>query len=468
MLVGGEVALVFTETDGTWSQGQALAPPPGAGTDPVTRVTSLSCPDAQDCVAVGGYVSTASSSGSFVATESSGVWQQGTSVTPPVEPDGSSGMVLDAVACPQVGDCTAVGGIAVGTTSTTRYPEPLAVSESNGVWSPATTIAVPANAWPATGAQLPDGGLESVLDLLSCSSSGNCTAAGNYVDATGIPQGLFVNEAGGTWMTGVQAQQPADPGHYNSVSVTQLSCDTADDCAAIGQETQITVSNGVLGGIGSSADTGVLFSETSGTWGPGSVPQLPANALQSGPPTVNAVSCSTSGGCIAAGTYEAAPSASIASAAVGGSEAAIGGKQRYVVMRTPSGWSQAVELTAPGPASPQVLASIRALLSADRRAAASRGHIRRTGVTGAFTALEAGAVSIRWTAKVRRSKVLVAQAAANISKPTVIKLHIRFTKAGAALLRTNRKFHVTDQVVFTPVDASALRASDSFRLVGRR
>ncbi len=135
-----------------------------------------------------------------------------------------------------------------------------------------------------------------------------------------------------------------------------------------------------------------------------------------------------------------------------------------MVRQTSSGWSQAVELTPPVPAREQVLASIRAVLSADRRAVAARGHKRFTGAARSFTALEAGAITIRWTGRAGRRKVLVAQATAKIASPTTIKLRIRVTKAGAALLETSRTLPVTDQVVFTPVGLAAVRASDSFKL----
>ncbi len=464
MLVGGEMALAFTETNGVWSQGAELPPPAGAGTAPTyTSVASLSCPDAGDCVAVA-----SSSNGPYVVTESGGVWAPGTTVSPPSEPNGSWGMRLDAVSCPQVGDCTVVGGLNVATSPSTDYPEPVAVSESNGVWSPATTLNVPANAWPATE-PLPDVGVESVLDLLSCPSAGNCTAAGDYVDASGIPQGLFVNESGGTWLTGVQAQQPANPGNYNTVSMTQLSCASAGDCAATGQETEIIVSNGGLGGIGANADTGLLFSETNGTWTTGSVPQLPSNASQAAPPVVGAISCSSSSGCIAAGTYDATAGASVATAAAAGSAAGSGGLEAYVVRRTAAGWSQATELTPPAPTRGQILDGIRTLLSADRRSAtAARGHKRSTIAARSYSALEAGRITLRWSVKVERRSVLVAQAAAKIAKPTRIKLNIRVTRAGAALMSTSRAIRVTDQATFKPVGSATVRASDSFKLAGSR
>lgn len=468
MAAGGITALAFTENNGTWSAAQVIPPPQDARTqNGYTRVSSLSCPAMGDCVAVGSYGSTSVNT-TYVATESSGVWAQGVAVPVPSEPLGSWGLSLDAVACTHVGDCTAVGGLHVVTSQSTEYPEPLAVSETNGVWGSATTINVPANAWPSTAGQIP-AGRTSVLDLLACPSTGNCTAAGDYVDANGIPQGLAVNESGGSWLAGVQAQQPANAGIYNTVSLTQLSCANAGDCAATGQETQLLISGpNQISGISAAADTGVLFSETNGIWATGSVPQLPANAAQAATPVVGSISCSTSNGCVAVGTYDALPSASAASAAAVGSATATGGKEPYVVSRASSGWSRAIELTPPTPTRAQLLASIRLVLLADRRATAARGNKRFTGTVRVFTALEAGTITIRWTTRSGRRNVLVAQAMAQIAKATTVKLHIRITKAGTSLLRTGRTIRVIDRVAFNPATAAAVRTSGSFKLTGLR
>lgn len=224
-----------------------------------------------------------------------------------------------------------------------------------------------------------------------------------------------------------------------------------------------------ISGISSSADTGLLFSETGGAWGAGSVPQLPTNADQAAPPSVGAISCSTSNGCTAAGTYDAATGASVATADAAGSAATGGGREPYVVRHTSAGWSRAIELTPPVPTRAQILVGIRTLLAADRQgASAARGHTRFTSAVRAFTALEAGTITIRWTAKAGRRNVLVARVAARVTKPITIKLHIRVTKAGASLLRTSRTLRVTDQVVFTPVASAAVRASDSFKLAAHR
>lgn len=465
---GAQRALVFTETNGAWSEGQ-LVPPP-ADTNPAypgTSMDSLSCPAAGDCVAVGLYDPTDTGNDTFIATESGGVWEQGTTVLPPSEPEGAWGLRLNAVACTEVGDCTAVGGVNVVTSPQTSYPEPVAVSETNGVWAPATTLNVPANAWPIADGELPDIGLASTLTLLSCPSTDNCTAAGNYVDANGIPQGLFANESDGTWLTGVQAQLAADPGNYDTVSLTQLSCEAAGNCAATGQETEEDLNGQELSSISADADTGVLYTETGGVWGPAGVPELPANAAQA-PPVVGAVSCSISNGCIAAGTYDATSDGSLAVGATPRSSAAGSANEPYVVVRTTTGWSRAVELTPPAPTRAQVLATIRALLTADRGAAAVREHKRFNGAVRSFTALEDGTIAVRWTHKVGHRSVLVARAGAKIAKPGTITLHIRTTDAGARLLRKSHTIEVTDEVIFTPVASAAVRASDRLTLSGTR
>jgi hypothetical protein len=238
------------------------------------------------------------------------------------------------------------------------------------------------------------------------------------------------------------------------------------------------IAGGFTRGAGSRANQGLLHvfalgtdkgaSETDGVWGPASVPELPANAMQA-PPVVGAIACSISNGCIVAGTYDAEADASVASASAVGSAAAASGPEPYLVRRTATGWSRATQLMPPAPTRAQILAAIRVLLSGDRHgAAAARGHKRYAGGLRPFAALEAGKVAVRWTSRVGRRSVLVARAAAKITNPATIKLHIRVTKAGATLLRTSRTIKVADRVVFTPVGLAVIRASDSFRLAGSR
>jgi hypothetical protein len=41
--------------------------------------------------------------------------------------------------------------------------------------------------------------LGAQIDSLSCASSGNCTAGGQYTDSSGKFQAFVVSQAGGTW-----------------------------------------------------------------------------------------------------------------------------------------------------------------------------------------------------------------------------------------------------------------------------
>jgi hypothetical protein len=81
-----------------------------------------------------------------------------------------------------------------GTTSHGQFPSPdvrLSSREAPpGTWSGAEEV-------PGT-APLNAGGNAGIYSI-SCSSSGNCSAGGNYVDGSGHSQAFVVNEANGTW-----------------------------------------------------------------------------------------------------------------------------------------------------------------------------------------------------------------------------------------------------------------------------
>lgn len=459
--VGGFTALTFTETNGQWSQGQVLPPPANIGDGINTWVTSMSCPQQGDCVALGSY-NASNGAGPFIATEDNGVWAPGIQISSPSGPDIYRGLELDAIACADVNHCTAVGDVNV--VSTSYYPEPLAVSETDGTWGTPTILSLPADALPLGDSQFAEPN-QTMLDLLSCPSDGNCVAAGDYVNAQGIPDGLFAQESNGTWLASQAAQLPAEHGNFDTVSLSQLACTSAGDCAAIGAETLMEApSPGVLTGIGVSDDVWLLYSETGGTWSQGEVPQLPLNAM--GGSVLSTVSCSVADKCTAVGMYTAAPGGGSIAAARGGST------EPYVVSRTRGRWARAVELTLPPATRARILATIRSLLRADRRAAARSGGAAAKAprpfkvAVRSYVAPEAGKITVQWRCRHDRRKVIVAQARMTATGAATIKLHIRMTTAGAALLRAQRRIRVVDVIAFRPTNRAAVEASDSFTLTG--
>jgi PASTA domain-containing protein len=152
-------------------------------------------------------------------------------------------------------------------------------------WGSATEAALPANA--ATGAKQ-----DVQINSVSCSSVGNCSAVGSYVDGSGAQQGLLLTETGGTWATGVEASLPADAATNPDVFLNQISCGSAGNCSAVGEYSDSS-GNG----------QGLLLTETAGVWGTGVEPAPPANAATASEVGLVSVSCASAGNCTAVGGY---------------------------------------------------------------------------------------------------------------------------------------------------------------------
>src|SRR4051794_16356148 len=73
-----------------------------------------------------------------------------------------------------------------------------------------------------------------VLSEVSCASAGNCAAVGNYYDSSQRNRGLLLSESAGKWRVGLKATPPADAAPGHQVFLSGVSCASADDCAAIG------------------------------------------------------------------------------------------------------------------------------------------------------------------------------------------------------------------------------------------
>jgi hypothetical protein len=102
---------------------------------------------------------------------------------------------LNSVSCASAGNCSAVGWYRTKAAG----EQGLLVSETGGRWRPGVEAVLPAN---ATTNQFVS------LNSVSCTSAGNCTAVGSYLDSSGS-EGLLLTETAGTWEAGVEAALPA-------------------------------------------------------------------------------------------------------------------------------------------------------------------------------------------------------------------------------------------------------------------
>jgi hypothetical protein len=177
------VGVIETLSGGTWTEDVAPVPS-NASTQPqgnISALDAIACPAMGSCEAVGGYDQSSGSLSAFIETLSNGTWK----------PTSVSGVTsgLRAVACPEVSSC-----VAVGQSEGDEGSEVLIETLSGADWT-STSSPLPANAAPANllGSQ------EAVLDSVSCPASGSCGALGFYSvpSATGPPYPITDNQQEG-------------------------------------------------------------------------------------------------------------------------------------------------------------------------------------------------------------------------------------------------------------------------------
>lgn len=127
-------------------------------------------------------------------------------------PSGTLRSTLYGVSCPAAGSCTAVGSAGTSYGST-----PLAER-----WNGST--------WTAQTVTLPSGASDSYAQFLgvSCVSAADCTAAGDYYNASQVELTLAEHWNGTAWAI----QTTANPS--GSAVLNGVSCPSATVCTAVG------------------------------------------------------------------------------------------------------------------------------------------------------------------------------------------------------------------------------------------
>ena len=173
---GQYVGLGVSETDGHWHHAQQSPVPAGAFRQGafVDALRSVSCPDPQDCVAVGSYAISGSQYRAMSVLVSHGHFLSATAI-PAVPPGADSKPTTDlaAVSCLSLSECVAVGQ---GTNKIGRYVA-LEMVLLNGSWKASYPPPL-ANARLGTF-------VASSLFSVTCRPAGRCVAAGAYNDDSG-------------------------------------------------------------------------------------------------------------------------------------------------------------------------------------------------------------------------------------------------------------------------------------------
>jgi hypothetical protein len=192
---------------------------------------------------------------------------------------------LAAISCSSVGNCVAVGNYE----SNAEVWEAMIVAEHQGHWTRAIEAPLPA------GAAIQ--GQNAVLLSVTCSHSGTCTAAGEYVDGSGHQQSLLVTGSGNSWSAAPTPSAPSDANSDPNIIPSSIACASTGECAAVG-----TYVNPLQNSLG------LLLNESAGSWGGGTGAALPSNAAPAstvGDQTVvlASVACPQAGTCTAVGWY---------------------------------------------------------------------------------------------------------------------------------------------------------------------
>jgi hypothetical protein len=231
-------------------------------------------------LALAALVPAATASAAAATVTSASTWGSVIEVpgTAALNQDGDS--EVTSVSCASAGNCSAGGDYA----DASLHLQAFVVSETGGRWGTATEV-------PGTAA-LDTGGYAWVTSV-SCTTAGNCSAGGAYVDAAKNQQAFVVSQSGGTWSTAIEVPGTADLNTGGDAWVTSMSCTSTGDCIAGGVYTDAAHHRQAF-----------VVSETGGTWG--SAVQVPGTARlnKGGNAETTAVSCATAGNCTAGGAYE--------------------------------------------------------------------------------------------------------------------------------------------------------------------
>jgi hypothetical protein len=214
-------AVIETLAGGTWTVSDA--PSLAGGSNPNTELSAVTCPSEGSCVAVGAtYDDTGLQAQALVETLSDGTWTASVAPTPG-KASPKTEAALNAVSCPTVGSCQAVGAY-----GTKKVSFGLAETLANGTWT-ATEVPAPANA----------SGDVSLSDV-SCAVEGSCEAVGNY-GAAESPAGFIATLSNGTW-TALEAPSPSKSSEEATLS--SVSCPSSGGCVALGSFFAVSGSTG--------------------------------------------------------------------------------------------------------------------------------------------------------------------------------------------------------------------------------
>jgi hypothetical protein len=216
-------AFVVSEANGVWQHAEAVPGTAALNAGGYAAIASVSCASAGNCSAGGQYTDRSRHLQGFVVKEVGGTWRQAEEVPGTAALNKDDGWI-NSVSCTSPGNCSAGGAY----TDRSRNLQGFVVSELNGVWQPAEEV---------PGMPTLNKGGHAGMNSVSCASSGNCSAGGQYTDRSRHLQAFVVEEVGGTWRQAEEVPSTAALNKGGSATTYSVSCGSTGDCSAGGTYT---------------------------------------------------------------------------------------------------------------------------------------------------------------------------------------------------------------------------------------
>lgn len=286
---GGDYGRAFVESEagGSWQARERL--PRLGGARSISGVEAIACGAPGSCSVAGDYQHSAAY-GSFFASQSGGSWQTPRKLDAIAGPKFPPDLTITSMSCGSVGSCTAGGDL-----RTSASDDAVVVSESAGSWQKPEPV--PGIASLGTGRDR-----SSQIESISCTSAGNCAAAGSYDFFVGNREESFpfvASETGGTWQ---HAERLLGTGFLGTfIGLSSVSCTSADSCTAVGS---YLTSHGRTESF-VAGSRGGIWGRAARLRGTGALGHKRSVKVQS-------VSCGSPGNCAAGGTYTLVPRKRIA------------------------------------------------------------------------------------------------------------------------------------------------------------
>ncbi len=232
---------------------------------------------------MGGYADANSLYQPMIYTETAGTWS---SARVDLSSLGGVSAYLSRVTCVSVDNCVVVGGYEDANT----LFQGLVLTETNGTWKPVEVDLSALTTSPDGVSTHPN----AFLNEVACLSAGNCTAVGNYYDASGTEQLMVVTETNGSWAPASQLDLSAlSTSPYPDIY--QLSCASAGNCVVVGSYAD-----------SSNDRQGLILTETNGVWASAAADLSGLSTSLNPNASLAALSCPSAGNCTAVGHYQTA------------------------------------------------------------------------------------------------------------------------------------------------------------------